>query len=84
MFDISEEKEVGWCEIRPVRWVYGEAEPIFFAKRSAFSGGLGSCVVSINNESPPINMLAEQKKFCETINTVVLTIECVAFWRRVE
>jgi hypothetical protein len=70
MFDMSEEKEVGWCEIRWVRWVYGELQPNFFAKRSAFSGCVESYVVGMNNESPPINLRAERKKFCETINTV--------------
>jgi hypothetical protein len=42
--------------------VYDEAEPIFFAKSSAFSGGMGSCTVSINNESPPINLRAEREE----------------------
>jgi hypothetical protein len=50
--------------------VYGEAEPIFFAKSSAFSGGVESCAVRINNESSPINLRAERKKFCENINTM--------------
>jgi hypothetical protein len=45
---------------------------------------VGSCVISMNNESPPINLRAERKKFCENINTVVLGIKCVAFWKRVE
>jgi hypothetical protein len=39
----------------------------------------GSCVVSMNNESPPINLRAEWKKFCEDIDTAVLGIKCVAF-----
>jgi hypothetical protein len=64
--------------------VYGEGEPIFFAKTSAFSGGVGFCVVSMNSESPPINLRAEWKKFCEYINTVVLRIKYVAFWKGVE
>jgi hypothetical protein len=64
--------------------VYGEAEPIFFAKSSAFSGGVGSCLVSMNHESPPINLRAERKKFCENINTVVLGIMGAAAWKRVE
>jgi hypothetical protein len=41
MFDMSEEKEFGWCEIICVQWVYGEAEPIFFTKSWEFSGGVG-------------------------------------------
>jgi hypothetical protein len=56
----------------------------FFAKGSAFSGGVGSCIVSMDNEWPPINLREEQKKFCENINTVVLGIKCVACWKRVE
>jgi hypothetical protein len=67
-----------------VQWVYGEAEPIFFTKGSAFSDGVRSCVVSMNNESPPINLRAERKKFCENINTVVLGIKYVTFWKHVE
>jgi hypothetical protein len=59
--------------------VCGEAEPIFFAKSWAFSGGVGSCVVSMNNESPPINLGAGRKKFCENIDTVVLGIKFIAF-----
>jgi hypothetical protein len=49
----------------------------FLHKSPASWGG----VVSMNNESPPINLRAEQKKFCENINMVVLGIKCVAFWR---
>jgi hypothetical protein len=64
--------------------VYGEAKPIFFAISSAFSGGVWSCVVSMNNESLPINLRAERKKFCENIDTVVLGIKCIAFWKHVE
>jgi hypothetical protein len=59
-------------------------EPIFFAKGPAFPGGVGSCVVSMNNESLPINPRAERKKLCENMNTVVLGIKYVAFWKRVE
>jgi hypothetical protein len=55
-----------------------------FAKGSAFSGGVGSCVVSMNNEPLPINLRAEWKKFCENINMVALGIKCVAFWKCVE
>jgi hypothetical protein len=33
----------------------------------------------MNNESSPINLGAERKKFRKNINTVVLGIECVAF-----
>jgi hypothetical protein len=47
--------------------VYSEAKRIFFAKRSAFSGGVESRVVSMNNESPPINLRAEREKFSENI-----------------
>jgi hypothetical protein len=64
--------------------VYGEAEPIFFAQSPAFSGDVASCVVSMDNESPPISLLAGRKKFCENMNTVVLGIKCIAFWERVE
>jgi hypothetical protein len=64
--------------------VYGEEEPIFCAKSSAFSGGVGSCVVSMNNESPPMNVRAERKKLCQNINMVVLGIKYVAFWKCVE
>jgi dihydroorotase-like cyclic amidohydrolase len=64
--------------------VDGEAEPIFFAKSSALSGGVASCVVSMNNESPPINLRAEWKKFCENMNTVALGIARVAFWKGFE
>jgi hypothetical protein len=64
--------------------VYGEARPIFFAKSSAFSGGVGSCVVSMINESPPINLRAERKKFCANIHRIRLDIKYVAFWKRVE
>jgi hypothetical protein len=84
MYDMFEEKEVGWCESRSVRWVYGEVGPIFVAKSSAFSGGVGSCVVSMNNKSPPINLRAERKRLCENINMGVLDIKCFAFWKRVE
>jgi hypothetical protein len=63
--------------------VYGEAEPIFFAKSSTFSGGVGSSVVSMTNESP-INLRSERKKFCKNINTVVLGIQYAAFWKRIE
>jgi hypothetical protein len=63
--------------------VYGEAEPIFFAQSPAFSGDVASCVVSMDNESLPIN-LSERKKFCENMNTVVLGIKCIAFGERVE
>jgi hypothetical protein len=66
-----------------MRWVYSEAEPIFFAQTSAFSGGVESCVVSMNNKSPPINLRAGRKKFCENINTVVFGTKCAAFWKRV-
>jgi hypothetical protein len=59
--------------------VYGEAKPMFFAKSSAFSGGVRSCVVGMNNESPPINVQAERKKFCENVDTVIFGIKCVAF-----
>jgi hypothetical protein len=76
---MSEEKEIGWGESKRVRWVYGEAEPIFFVKSSVFSSGVGSCVISMNNESPLINLRAEQKKFCKNINTAVLGMKCVAF-----
>jgi hypothetical protein len=64
--------------------VYGEAEPIFFAKGSGFSHSVGSCVVRMNNESPPINLRAERKKFYENINIIVLGMKCVAFWKRVK
>jgi hypothetical protein len=64
--------------------VYGEAEPIFFAKSSAFSGDVASCVVSMNNEFSPINLRAERKKFCDNIDTVLLGMKYVAFWKRVE
>jgi hypothetical protein len=64
--------------------VYGEAEPLFFPKNLAFSGAVASFIVSMNNGSPPINLRAEQKKFCENIETGVLGIKCVAFWKRVE
>jgi hypothetical protein len=37
----------------------------------------------MNNESPLINPWAEQKKFCENINTVVLGIKYIAFWKGV-
>jgi hypothetical protein len=84
MFDISEEKEVGWCEIMLLGWVYGEAEQTFFAKSSEFSGDVRFCVVSMNNGSSSINMRAERKKFCEKINMAVLGIKCLAFWKRVE
>jgi hypothetical protein len=47
-------------------------------------GQCGSCVVSMNNEPPPVHMQVERKKLCENINTVVLGIKCVAFWKRVE
>jgi hypothetical protein len=79
---MSEEKEVGWYEVRRVWWTYGKAEPIFFAKSSAFSGGVGFCVASMNNESSPINLRAERRNFSENINTVVLGIKCVPFWKR--
>jgi hypothetical protein len=64
--------------------VEDEAEPTFFAKSSVFSGGVEYCVVRINNESPPINLRAERKKFYENINTAVLGIKWVVFWKRVE
>jgi hypothetical protein len=64
--------------------VYGKAEPIFFAKSSTFSGRAGSCIVSMNDKSPPINLRADRKKLRENINTVVLGIKCVAFWKRIE
>jgi hypothetical protein len=64
--------------------VYGEAEPISFAKRSVFSGGVRSCVVSMNNESLPVNLGADRNKLCENIRTVALGIKYVAFWKRVE
>jgi hypothetical protein len=38
----------------------------------------------MNNKFPPINLRAERRKFCENINTVVLGIKCVAFWKGVE
>jgi hypothetical protein len=75
MLDMSEKKEVRWCENRWVRWVYREAEPIFFTQSSAFSGGARSCFVGMNSESLPINLPAERKKFCENINMVVLGIK---------
>jgi hypothetical protein len=84
MFDMSEDIDVGWCEIRWVRWVYDESEPVFFAKRSVLSGGVGSCVVSMNNESPPIKLRAERNKFCDNLNMVLLGINDFAFWNRVE
>jgi hypothetical protein len=59
--------------------VYGEAEPIFFAKSPAFSAPVVSCIVSMNNESSPINLRAERKKFCKNINTAVLGMKFVAF-----
>jgi hypothetical protein len=64
--------------------VYGEAQAIFFTKPSVFSGSVESCVVSMNNEPPPINLRAERKKFCMNISMAVLGIKCVAFWKRVE
>jgi hypothetical protein len=48
-------------------------------KSLAFLGG-----VSMNNESPPISLRAERKKCCENINTTVLGIKFVSFWKRVE
>jgi hypothetical protein len=56
----------------------------FLRKSLAFSGGVGSRVVSMNNESPPINSQAKRKKLCKNINTVVLGIKCVVFWKSVE
>jgi hypothetical protein len=56
----------------------------FLCKSPAFSGSVGSCVISMNNGSSPINLWAEPEKFCENIDTVVLGIKCVAFWKRVE
>jgi hypothetical protein len=53
-------------------------------RRMAFLGGVEVCIVSMNNEPPPINLRAERKKFCENINTAVLGITCIAFWKRVE
>jgi hypothetical protein len=64
--------------------VYGEAEPNFFAQSPAFSGGVRSWLVNTNNKSHPIDPRAERKKFYENINTIVLGIKCVAFWKRVE
>jgi hypothetical protein len=64
--------------------MYDEAESVFFAKRSAVSGCVVSCVVSMNNESAPINLRADRKKLCENINTVVLGIRSVPFWKRLE
>jgi hypothetical protein len=56
----------------------------FLGKSSVFSGGVGSCVVGMNNESFHINVRVELMKFCENINTVVLGIQYVAFWKRIE
>jgi hypothetical protein len=84
IFEMSEEGEVGWCEIKSVRWVHDQAEPIFFTKGSAFSGGVRSCVVGMNNESPLINVRAEQKKFRENINTALIGIKYIAVWKRLE
>jgi hypothetical protein len=59
--------------------VDGEAELIFFAKSSAFSGGVESCVVSMNNESPLINLRAERKNLCEKINMAALGNKLLPF-----
>jgi hypothetical protein len=56
----------------------------FLRKTLGIFGRCGVCVVSMNNDSPPINLRAERKKLCENINTVVLGIKCVAFWKCVE
>jgi hypothetical protein len=64
--------------------MYGGAEPIFFANSSVFSGSVRSCVINMHNESPPINLRVEQKKLCENINRVVLSIKCIGFWKRIE
>jgi hypothetical protein len=64
--------------------VYGEAEPIFFAKSSAFSGGVGSCIVIMKNVSPAINLREGPKRFYGNIYAVALGIKYVAFWKCVE
>jgi hypothetical protein len=56
----------------------------FLRKSSPFSVGVGSCVVNLKNESPPIDLRGERKKFSLSINMVVLGIKCIAFWKRVK
>jgi hypothetical protein len=34
--DITEQKDVKWCEIRPVEWMESEPQSIFFTKGSTF------------------------------------------------
>jgi hypothetical protein len=64
--------------------VYGENGSDFLRKKLGISGGVGYCVVSMNNESPPISLRVERKKLCENIHMVILGIKCVAFWKCVE
>jgi hypothetical protein len=47
----------------------------FLRKSSAFSVGVRSRVVSMNNKSLTINLRGEWKKFCDNINTVAFGIK---------
>jgi hypothetical protein len=47
---MTEKEEVRGCKIRRARRVCGEPEPIFLTKSPRFSGLVGPCIVSMNNE----------------------------------
>jgi hypothetical protein len=56
----------------------------FLRKSSASSGGVEPCVVSMNNECPPIDLQGKRKKFSMSINMGVLGIKCIALWKGVK
>jgi hypothetical protein len=84
MLDISDEKDVGRCEIKGVHQVYDEPQSVFDAKGSTLSSP-GRCgIVCINHEFSPISLWAERKHCRENIIRVAPGIKSPAFRKRVE
>jgi hypothetical protein len=84
MLDMSEEKEIVWCGIMRVGWVYGQPQSVFHAKSPTLSSYVESGIVCMNNEFSPIDLRVERKQSREKIITVVLGLENPAFRKRGE
>jgi hypothetical protein len=79
MLDMSKHKEVGWLEIKRVRWVYGEPQSVFYIQSLTFSSCVGSHIVWLKYEFSPIDLRAERKYGREKIIMAVLGIKVLPF-----
>jgi hypothetical protein len=83
MFDMCEEKEVKWCEIKSAPWAHDEPQSVL-CKSSTFSSWVESCFVCMKNMVFPIDLRAEREQCRESTIPVVRGIRSPAFGRHVE